>query len=142
MLHFIQCYEIICNYYTMSQTLYYTYGQGSLLLGVSTLRGIGHSRQGCVSSTIDYPQPCVHLAVPICVIHQPDSAPYIQPNDPFCVSEYISQQENRFLFLANNCGGGFSFAFCLRRILMGVTPDPNVCSYIPRRVSFTLLHTR
>lgn len=51
MLHSIQCYEIICNYYTMYRTLYYTYGQGSLLLGISTLRGIGHSRQGCIKNT-------------------------------------------------------------------------------------------
>lgn len=105
MLHFIQCYEIICNYYTMYQTLYYTYGQGSLLLGSVHLRGIGHARQGCDSNTIDYPQPCVHLAVPTCVIHQPDFVSYHQPNDPFCFSEYISQQENRFLSLANMCGG-------------------------------------
>ena len=73
----------------MFQTLYYTYGQGSLLLGASTIRVIGHALQGCHSNTIDYPQPCVHLAVAICVIFQPDSAPYIQPNDPFCVSEYV-----------------------------------------------------
>ena len=69
MLRFIQCYEIICNYYTMFQTLYYTYGQGSLLLGVMQVRGIGHSRQGCIRNNIDYPQPCVHLAVATCVIH-------------------------------------------------------------------------
>lgn len=51
MLHFIQCYEIICNYYTMYRTLYYTYGQGSLLLGSVHLRGIGHARQGCDKNT-------------------------------------------------------------------------------------------
>ena len=51
MLHFTQCYEIVCNYYTMYQTLYYTYGQGSLLLGSVHLRGTGHSRQGCGKST-------------------------------------------------------------------------------------------
>ena len=74
----------------MYRTLYYTYGQGSLLLGVMHLRGIGHSRQGCDKNTIDYPQPCVHLAVTICVIHQPDSASYIQSSDPFCFSEYVA----------------------------------------------------
>lgn len=89
----------------MFQTLYYTYGQGSLLLGSVHLRGIGHERQGCDSNTIDYPQPCVHLAVPTCVIHQPDSAPCVQPNDPFCFSEYIRGYQNRFLFLANMSGG-------------------------------------
>ena len=105
MLRFIQCYEIICNYYTMYRTLYYTYGQGSLLLGISTLRGIGHSRQGCTKNNIDYPQPCVHLAVTSCVIPMPDSVLYNQPNDPFCFSEYISRCKNRFLNLANMNGG-------------------------------------
>lgn len=113
MLHSIQCYEIICNYYTMYRTLYYTYGQGSLLLGAVHLRGIGHSRQGCDRNTIDYPQPCVHLAVAICVIPMPDSTPYIQSNDPFCFSEYTRGYQNRFLFLANMSGGGFSFGFLI-----------------------------
>lgn len=90
MLHSIQCYDIICNYYTMYQTLYYTYGQGSLLLGAVHLRGIGQERQGCTKGTIDYPQPFVHLAVTTCVIPMPDSSPCVQPNDPFCFSEYMT----------------------------------------------------
>lgn len=95
MLHCIQCYDIIRNYYTMFQTLYYTYGQGSLLLGVRHIRGIGQIRQGCDSYSIDYPQPFVHFAVPTCMIHQPDLVSYIQPNDPFCVSEYVAREKNR-----------------------------------------------
>lgn len=105
MLHSIQCYEIICNYYTMFQTLYYTYGQGSLLLGSVHLRGIGHPRQGCHRNTIDYPQPCVHFADTTCVIHQPDLVSYHQPNDPFCFSEYMRGYQFGFLNLANMRGG-------------------------------------
>lgn len=105
MLHFTQCYEIICYYYTMYRTLYYTYGQGSLLLGVRHIRGIGHPRQGCDKSTIDYPQPCVHLAVATCVIPMSDSASYIQPSDPFCFSEYVRGYQFGFLNLANMSGG-------------------------------------
>ena len=105
MLHSIQCYDIIGYYYTMYRTLYYTYGQGSLLLGSVHLRGIGHLRQGCHRNTIDYPQPCVHLAVATCVIPMPDSIPYHQPSDPFWFCEYTGQEKNGFLNLANIRGG-------------------------------------
>ena len=132
MLHSIQCYEIICYYYTMYRTLYYTYGQGSLLLGAIQLRGIGHSRQGCGKNNIDYPQPCVHLAVTTCVIPMPDSVSYIQSNDPFCFSEYVGQKENRFLLLANMSGGGFSFGFLSMANIDGGNPRPErVFVYAP-----------
>lgn len=141
MLHSIQCYEIICNYYTMFQTLYYTYGQGSLLLGVRQIRGIGHSRQGCDKSTIDYPQPCVHLAVTTCVIPMPDSVSCIQSSDPFCFSEYMRGYQNRFLLLANIDGGGFSFGFLSMANICGGNPRPErVFVYAPWGVIYPITY--
>ena len=85
----------------MYQTLYYTYDQGSLLLGVTLFGALDKNGKDVASAHIDYPQPFVQSAVATCVIPMPDLVSYHQPSDPFCFSEYISQQENRFLFLAN-----------------------------------------
>ena len=132
MLHFTQCNYIVCNYYTMYQTLYLLLRQRVFAVRENVVRGIGQERQGCTKGTIDYPQPFVHSVVTTCVIHLPDFIPYDQPNDPFCVSEYMAREKNRFLFLANMNGGGFSLGFLILANIDGGNPrSERVFVYAP-----------
>ena len=59
----------------MYHALYYTYGKGSLLLGVTLFGALDKNGKDVSIRHIDYPQPFVHSVATICVIHSPDFVP-------------------------------------------------------------------